>query len=94
MRNVSQSSKKLRTSTRKLEPTDKDVRSDTPDEVVVEVSPVSSTETQSTIPYSLVDDGKLTAEIRWALKHVFFFFFWGLLFKGVQIFWVRLPQNV
>ena len=29
-----------------------------------EVSKVSSTETQSTIPHSLQDDGKLTAEIR------------------------------
>jgi len=36
-----------------------------------EVSKVSSTETQSTIPNSLQDDGKLTAEIQWALKHVF-----------------------
>ena len=36
-----------------------------------EVSKVSSTETQSTIPHSLHNDGKLTAEIRWALKHVF-----------------------
>ena len=49
MGNLSQSSKKLRTfSTKKtkdtVEPTDKDVRSDTPDEVIVEVSTVSSTE--------------------------------------------------
>ena len=46
-----------------VEPTSKYNRSDTPDEVVVEVSTVSSTETQSTIPYSLLDNGKLTAEI-------------------------------
>ena len=32
-------------------------------------SKVSSAETQSTIPYSLLGDGKLTAEIRWALKY-------------------------
>ena len=46
-----------------VEPNNKDVRLDTPDEVVVEVSTFSSTETQSTIPYSLLDDSKLTAEI-------------------------------
>lgn len=45
-----------------LEPTDKDVRSDTPDEVIVKVSTVSSTETQSSISHSLLDDGKLTAK--------------------------------
>ena len=46
-----------------VEPNNKDVRLDTPDEVVVEVSTFSSTETQSMIPYSLLDDSKLTAEI-------------------------------
>ena len=51
-----------------LKPSDKQ-----DDEYAVDskVSKVSSTETQSTIPHNLQDDGKLTAEIRWALKHVF-----------------------
>ena len=53
-----------------VEPTNKDVPSDTPDEFVVVVSTVSSAETRSTIPCSLLDDEKLTAEIWWALKHV------------------------
>ena len=53
-----------------VEPTNKDVPSDTPDEFVVVVSTVSSAETRSTIPCSLLDDEKLTAEIWWAIKHV------------------------
>ena len=53
-----------------VEPTNKDVPSDTPDEFVVVVSTVSSAETRSTIPCSLLDDEKLTTEIWWALKHV------------------------
>ena len=53
-----------------VEPTNKDVPSDTPDEIVVVVSTVSSAETRFTIPCSLLDDEKLTAEIWWALKHV------------------------
>ena len=53
-----------------VEPTNKDVPSDTPDEFVVVISTVSSAETRSTIPCSLLDDEKLTAEIWWAIKHV------------------------
>ena len=53
-----------------VEPTNKDVPSDTPDEFVVVASTVSSAETRSTIPCSLLDDEKLTAEIWWAIKHV------------------------
>ena len=53
-----------------VEPTNKDVPSDTPDEFVVVVSTVSSAETRSTIPCRLLDDEKLTAEIWWAIKHV------------------------
>ena len=69
------SSKKIKTFFDKqtkdnVEPTNKDVPSDTPDEFVVVVSTVSSAETRSTIPCSLLDDEKLTAEIWWAIKHV------------------------
>ena len=53
-----------------VEPTNKDVPLDTPDEFVVVVSTVSSAETRSTIPCRLLDDEKLTAEIWWAIKHV------------------------
>ena len=47
------------------------VKSNPPlDEVDIEASAVSSTETQSTIPCSPLDNGKLTAETWWALNHV------------------------
>ena len=58
-----------------------------------EVSKVSSTETLSTIPHSLQDDGKLTAEIRWALKHVFCGYSDNSVKDSINTFKVMFPES-
>jgi len=58
-----------------------------------EVSKVSSTETQSTIPHSLQGDGKLTAKMRWALKHVFCGYSDNSVKDSINTFKVMFPDS-
>ena len=52
-----------------------------------------STDTQSTIPYIILDDSKLTAEIRWALKHVVFGYSDISVTDSINSFKVMFPDN-